>query len=301
MDKEIKIGMVGLDTSHVVAFTKLLNDPKNEFHIPGGKVVAAFPGGSPDFDLSANRIEGFTKQLHDEFGVRIVDSVEAVAEECDAIMLESVDGRVHLPQFQILAPYGKPVFIDKPMTVSLRDAEAIVGLAKRHRVPLMSASSLRFAEPLQIALADETKGSIFGVDTYGPMAIVPTQPGYFWYGIHSIEMLFASMQGRPQQVSVTTNDDHDLITSVWDDGRIGTVRGNRKGNNGFGALIHRQKGTQYVDAKAAKPYYASILERIMKMFHGGESAVDVEESLAIIRFIEAANVSRTTGKAINFG
>jgi predicted dehydrogenase len=301
MNKEIKIGMVGLDTSHVVAFTKLLNDPKNEFHVPGGKVVAAFPGGSPDFDLSANRVEGFTTQLREDFGVRIADSIEEVAAESDAILLESVDGRVHLPQFRILAPYGKPVFIDKPMTVSLSDAQAIADLAKQHRVPFMSASSLRFSEPLQAALADEAKGSIFGVDTYGPMAIVPTQPGFFWYGIHSIEMLFASMPGKPQRVSVMTNDDYDVITSVWDDGRIGTVRGNRKGNNGFGVLIHRQKGTQYIDAKAAKPYYASMLERIMEMFHGGESAVDIEETLSIIRFIEAANESRATGKAVELG
>jgi predicted dehydrogenase len=298
MNKEIKIGMVGLDTSHVVAFTKLLNDPQNEFHVPGGKVVTAYPGGSPDFDRSASRVEDFTNQLRDDYGVRMADSIEAVAEECDAIMLESVDGRVHLPQFQTLAPYGKPVFIDKPMTVSFNEAEAIAVLAEQHRVPLMSASSLRFAEPLQAALADESKGTIIGVDMYGPMAIVPTQPGYFWYGIHSIEMLFASMQGTPRQVSVTTNADYDVIVSVWNDGRIGTVRGNRQGNNGFGAMIHRRKGTQYVDAKAAKPYYASLLESIMKMFHGGNAAIEIEETLSIIRFIEAANESRATGKIV---
>ena len=42
----LKIGMIGLDTSHAVAFTKLLNDPNNPFHVTGGKVMMACPVGS---------------------------------------------------------------------------------------------------------------------------------------------------------------------------------------------------------------------------------------------------------------
>ena len=43
---ELRLGMVGLDTSHVVVYLKLFNDPKNKDYIPGGKIVAAFKGGS---------------------------------------------------------------------------------------------------------------------------------------------------------------------------------------------------------------------------------------------------------------
>lgn len=97
--KELKVGIIGLDTSHVVAFTGLLNDKNHEYHIPGGKVLVAYPGGSPDFELSIGRVKGFTEELQTKYGVEIVDSVEAVAEASDAILLESVDGRVHLEQF----------------------------------------------------------------------------------------------------------------------------------------------------------------------------------------------------------
>lgn len=299
MASDLKIGMIGLDTSHAPAFTKLLNDTNEKYHVSGGKVVVAFPGGSPDFELSASRVEGYTNELRDEYNVNIVDSPEAVAEQSDAILLESVDGRVHLEQFKKIAPYGKPIFIDKPFTVSSQDARDIVKIAAESNIPIMSASALRYAEGLSEVLADDEKGDIFGFDSYGPMAIQPTQPGLFWYGIHTVEMLFATLGKGCKHVTTTTNDDHDLAVGVWEDGRVGTVRGNRKGNTAFGALVHREKGTQFVDVYAHdKPYYASMLERIMPMFTTGKTPIDPEETLQIIRFIEAANESRETGKTV---
>lgn len=299
MSRTINIGMIGLDTSHVIAFAKLLNDEQNEYHVSGGKVTVAFPGGSPDFALSINRIEGFTKQLQEDFGVKIVDSPEAVAEECDAILLESVDGRVHLEQFRRIVSYGKPVFIDKPLAVSSEHANEIYRLAAEHNVPVMSTSSLRYAEALSEVLANESKGSIIAGDTFGPMAFEETQPGYFWYGIHSVEMLFKIMGSGCVDVMTSSTDDHDIIVGQWKDGRIGTVRGNRKGNNQFGAIVHREKGSQYVDVNSnPKPYYASMLERIMQMFHGEQCDIPNRESLEVIRFIEAANESRKTGSKV---
>jgi len=54
-----RLGMIGLDTSHVIAFTQIINNPKNNY---GCKVVAGFPGGSPDMPASADRVEKFTSQ-----------------------------------------------------------------------------------------------------------------------------------------------------------------------------------------------------------------------------------------------
>src|ERR1051325_9921270 len=73
---DLRIGMIGLDTSHVPAFTKLLNDPSDKNHVPGGKVVAAFKGGSKDIESSWSRVDKYTEQLQKEFGVKIVDSIE---------------------------------------------------------------------------------------------------------------------------------------------------------------------------------------------------------------------------------
>ncbi|MNY60808.1 hypothetical protein D3C86_1974080 [compost metagenome] len=50
--------------------------------------------------------------------------------------------------------------------------------------------------------------------------------------------------------------------------------------------------------KHPKPYYASLLEKIMIMFIAGTPDIDEEETLQIIRFMEAANESRWTGAPV---
>lgn len=296
----LKIGIIGLDTSHAVAFTKLLNDPTDQWHVKGGKVTCAFSGGSPDFALSMSRVKGFTEQMEREFQVNLLDSIESVARESDAILLESVDGRQHLEQLREIVPYQKPVFIDKPFALSSEAADEMIALATKYNTPVMSSSALRFSVGLQAAVAKRDKGKIMGADCFGPMDLVPEQPGFFWYGIHAIEMLFTILGKGSASVITKTTDRHDLITAKWRDGRIGTVRGNREGNNHFGALIHFENGTEYVDVSLdQQPFYASLLEQVMLFFRQKETNVTLSETREIIRFIEAANESRLSGKKMD--
>lgn len=299
MTQPIHIGMIGLDTSHATAFTKLLNDPATPYRVEGGRVTVAFKGGSPDFIMSSSRIERFTATVRDEYGVRLVERIEDVAEQADAILLTSVDGRVHLEQFRRIAPFGKPVFIDKPFAVTSEDAREIAALARQHNVPLMSSSSLRYTEELVQALADDSLGAIYGADCYGYVELQPTQPGLFWYGIHSTEMLYAILGRGCAEVYAVTNEHHEQVTGVWSDGRVGTVRGHRVGPRTNGALLHRKEGTQFADCGThPKPKYACLLERVMQLFRTGRPPIDLEDTVEIVRFLEAANESRATGKPV---
>ena len=185
----MRIGIVGCDTSHVIVFSKCFNKPDDADHVEGGKVVIGYPGGSEDFELSRSRVGKFTEQLKEEFGVKIADSPEAVAEACDLVFITAADGRTHLDYVRKTIAARKPTFIDKPLAVKSEDAREIMRLGEQHHVPIMSASSLRYAPPLLAALGDESLGKIVGADVFGPMPIEPTQGGLFWYGIHSVEML----------------------------------------------------------------------------------------------------------------
>ncbi|OIU69724.1 Gfo/Idh/MocA family protein [Rossellomorea aquimaris] len=296
--KDLNIGMVGLDTSHASVFTRLLNDSGGEHHVPGGKVIKAFPGGSPDFELSVSRIGRITEEVR-RHGVEIVDTLEETAEGTDAVLLESVDGSTHLEQLRRLIVYRKPIFIDKPFSLSSSEAEEMAALASTYSTPIVSTSALRFSEGLRDVLSRKDKGAIIGADCFGPMDMIAGQ-GYFWYGIHAVEMLFAILGEGTEAVTVNCNDDHDLIVGRWRDGRIGTVRGNRSGCQQFGALVHFEKGTEYVNVAAdAKPFYASLLEEIIRFFQGGSPGVKLSETLEIIRFIESAGVSRVSGERVD--
>jgi hypothetical protein len=300
MRKPLKLGMIGLDTSHVSAFADILNDPAHPYHVAGGKIEVAYPGiPSKDFELSYSRIENYTNELRNKFGVTILDSAEAIVEQSDAVLIVSVDGRVHLDLFKKIAPYGKPVFIDKPFAVNSKEAEEMFTLAAKYRVPLMSCSSLRYAEELNKELLRGKEDLILGADCYGPMPFESALPEYYWYGIHSVEMLYRIMGKGCDSLSVTTNEYYDSIVGTWKDGRIGVIRGNRKGNYQFGAMIHRTKTSSFVDASShAKPTCAGMLERIMQMFHTGQLDIEAAETLEIIRFLECANESRRSGTIV---
>src|SRR5947209_20513927 len=145
--KPLRAGIIGLDTSHAVAFTKIFNDPKAAGDIAKIKIVAAFPGGSPDVKESASRVAKITEQVK-AMNVEIVDSIPALLEKVDVVLLESVDGRPHLEQVKPVFAAKKRVFIDKPLAGSWKDGVEIARLSKESGTPFFSASSIRFYESI---------------------------------------------------------------------------------------------------------------------------------------------------------
>ncbi|BBI36283.1 Gfo/Idh/MocA family protein [Cohnella abietis] len=294
---ELRIGLIGTDTSHAVVFSSMINDIHHKDHIPGGRVVCAYAGGSADFPLSISRVDDYMNLLSDRFGILKMDSLQEVAESCDAILLESADGRVHLEQFQAIAPYGKPVFIDKPLALSAREAAEIHQIAKRWGTPIMSSSSLRYAEQMRECLAAIGRSNVAAAETRGPFIVEPTQSVYFWYGIHSVEMLYAILGTGCASISAWVEDDYEIVTGRWHDGRIGTVRLERRPDSRFGAVIHGEDKQRFSFeiSPDAKPFYASLLEQIMNFFRTKQSPIQWSETAEIIRFLEAAEESRKLG------
>lgn len=291
-----KIGLIGLDTSHVVAFTELLNDERHAHHVEGGRVTVAWPGGSPDFPKSIERVPGFTATLRDKHGVAIVDSPEAVAEACDLVFIESVDGRVHLEQFKRTLPYRRPTFIDKPFALRADEAREMVRLAGEAGIALMSGSSLRYAEQLQQALA-RGRDDIRGCNVFGPMQEEPTQPGLFWYGCHAIEMMVAAMGAGCREVRCLCNAEHDLLTAVWKDGRMAGYHGLRQAHGRFGLVLHRRETVESIDCHAGRPYYVGLVTALLNHLPHNRAGVASEELVEVVALIEAANRSRANGGA----
>lgn len=290
--KPLKLGLIGLDTSHVEVFASIFNDPAHPLHLDGARITAAFPGGSPDFPASADRVPGFTEKLRDRHGVAMLDSPRAVAEAVDAVLLTSVDGRVHLAQFTQIADLRRPTFIDKPLATTSADARAIAREAAARDTPVFSASSLRFAADLRAALGETEAGAIIGADFAGPMALQATQPGFFWYGIHTAEMVFTTLGPGCVGVRAVMTEHHEIAIGRWRDGRLGVVRGNRCGNGLFCGTVHRERGSRWVSSAVGAPAYLGLARAIDAFVRGGEPPVALEDSIELIRFLEAANESR---------
>ncbi len=296
----MNLGIIGLDSSHAVQFSRILNGKNEPFHINGHPVIAAYSGPiSPDFDMSWERMENFTRAVTNDWGVKLYSSIAEVMHHSDAVFLEQVDARKRLAQFQEIVRFGKPIYVDKPFALSTEECKMMLGLAKKYGVQVLSTSSLRFADSLTKALKQCESHAVIGADFFGPMPFTPTQPGYFWYGVHMIDMLYRTMGTGCSKVSVIHTEQHDVITGVWKDGRIGIIRGNRCGNKNFGGTVYHESGSVFVDvSQDRRGYYESLLEQIIRMFDTGHSPVTNQEMTEVVRFLEAAGESLALGREV---
>lgn len=280
--------MIGLDTSHAVAFTVLLNDPQAPGHVPGARVTAAFRWGSPELpEKSLARLEGFATELQQRYGVELCDSVDAVLERCDAVMIESVDGRQHLAIARAVFPARKPVFIDKPLAGSLADGLAMAQLARAHGVPWFSASALRFAPA--VTRLSSRRDAIRGAVALSPCEIEPHHPDLFWYGIHGVEMLYALLGAGCESVSRVAAPNGDVVTGRWRDGRLGVFYGHRgtRAQFGFEAVLPTE-----IVAEPVAADYAPLVRQIVEFFQQGRAPVSSWEMIEVLAFMEAADESK---------
>lgn len=290
-EEEIKVGIIGLDTGHVIAFTKTMNDPAAEGALANCKVVAASPKGSPDIESSTSRVPKYTEEIQTH-GVEIVDSIPALLEKVDAVLLETNDGRPHLEQVIPVLKAGKPVFIDKPIAGSLSDAILIFKASEKYRVPLFSSSSLRFGTNSQ-KVRGGSIGTVTSAQTGSPASLEKTHPDLFWYGIHGVESLFTVMGTGCESVVRSKSEDGMIrVTGTWSGNRTGVFE-ERKG---YGGTATGSKGTSEV---GAYPGYAPLVVEIAKYFKTGTLPVTPAETLEIYAFMEAADESkRQSGAAV---
>lgn len=291
---QVKVGIIGLDTSHSIAFTKELNGADKKEQYKDFKIVAAYPYGSKTIKSSYDRIPSYIDQVK-ELGVEIVPSIDDLLKKVDCVLLETNDGNLHLEQAHEVFKAGKPMFIDKPLAATLAQSIAIYQLAREYNVPIFSSSAVRFT-PQNQEFRNSKLVYVLGADTYSPATRELTHPDFGWYGIHGIEGLFTIMGTGCIEVNRMSSEGTDVVTGLWSDGRIGTFRGLRTGKGIFGGTVFTENGA--VPAGGFEGY-GVLLDQIIEFFKTGVSPISENETLEIFTFMEASNESkRQDGKII---
>ncbi len=288
--QEIRVGIIGTDTSHVIEFSRIFNDASDPDHVPGVRIVAAYKGGSEDVESSRTRVDKYAQELHDKWKIEIVDSIPKLCSMVDGILLESVDGRPHLAQAKPVIEAGKPLFIDKPLAASYQDAKEIARLASQAGVPFFSSSSLRYWAETQRLKNPQNLGRVLGYSVYGPSPTEPHHPDLMWYGIHAVEMLFTLMGPGCESVTRMSTDDQDVVIGKWKGGRLGVMRGFRSGLYAYGITAFTDKAVLKSDPQPFS--YRPLLVEIAKFMHTRVPPVSADETLEIFAFMQAAEISK---------
>jgi hypothetical protein len=288
MAEDLRIGLIGLDTSHVIAFTKIINDPKATGPLANAKVVAAFRGGSRDIPSSADRIDKYTETLTKQYGLKLYPTIAELCKNVDAIMLESVDGRPKVRQAIPVIDAGLPLFIDKPMAGSLADVIFIFDYAKKKGVPIFSSSSLRYGKTNQ-AIRHGSIGIVTRAEVHSPCSLEVHHPDLFWYGVHGCESLFTIMgTGCQSVVRRSTADGKIEVEGKWKGDRTGIFREGK----GYGG---KAKGTQGESEAGGYDGYAPLVVEAVKMFQTGKVPVSAQETIEMFAFMAAADESKRRG------
>jgi hypothetical protein len=291
MAQDLRIGIIGLDTSHSEQFTLRLNDPANPSHIPGARVVVAFPGGSPDIEESKSRVEGFTATVRDKFGVRIVGSVAEACKDVDAILLLSLEGRPRLEQMRQIIAAGKPVFMDKPVAASLKDAVEIYKLAATAQAPVFSASAVRwYPGVLEVANAEKDTGAQRHLLRSGARPAASSRPVLLRHSSHR-----GALHRHGRWLSVRDAHHHVLglrHRPVVGESRTGTLHAIHEGAKAYKLI--RFGDTQITEQKSEGDY-TPMLREIIKFFQTKQAPVSPKQTLEIYAFMEAAEESKRRG------
>lgn len=288
---EIRLGIIGTDQPHGVAFTRMLNDPASADHVPGARVVAAYKGGSPDVADSVKYMKECTDELRTKWNVEIVDDIATLCRKVDGVLLESIDGRTHLQQAREVIKMGKPLFIDKPLASTLKDAREIARAAKEAGVPWFSSSALRYSP----AVAALKSADVTGVEAWSPGPFEEHhQLDLSWYAIHGVEILYTLMGPGCEVVTRMSTPDSDVVVGRWKNGRIGTVRVVRPHAGYYGAVVFGPKYLLQTPAKVFAGYRPLVVE-IVKFFQSHRPPVSNEETLELFAFMDAAQRSKIAG------
>ena len=283
----IKIGIIGLDTSHSTAFTELLNGDSDDKFVKEFEVVAAYPYGSKTIQSSYERIPGYIEEVK-KHGVEITSSIAELLDKVDCVMLETNDGRIHLEQAMEVFKSGKICYIDKPIGATLGQAIAIYEMAEKYNVPIFSSSALRYS-PQNQKLRNGEFGKILGADCYSPHKVEPTHPDFGFYGIHGVETLYTLMGTGCESVNRMSSQDADVVVGRWKDGRIGTFRGIKEGPAIYGGTAYTPKGA--IEAGGYEGYKV-LLDQILTFFKTGVAPISKEETIEIFTFMKASNMSK---------
>lgn len=289
--EELKVGIIGLDTSHTIEFTRRMQAPDcpQDQKAEGLRVFNCMRFLSP-FQTEPDQ-DKRQKQL-EEWGVKVTRNLEEVLKGADAVMLEINDPSLHLGYFRKIMDGGKPIFLDKPPADNLKNAKEIINLAKEKKIKMFSSSSLRFA-PQIVQLSRESAKPKVTMST-GPVGKALAGSGIIWYGVHTVEMLQEIMGAGAKKVFARKDPLGLVATIEYSDGRRGIVQLN-DGVYNYGIFIHDEKGMKFLNVDTSR-MYTDLLKKIKEFFQGGEPPVSLEESLEVQAILDAIEESVQSGK-----
>ena len=294
MKEEIRVAVIGLDTSHSVEFPRRMQDPEcpAETRVEGLRAATCLRFETP---FTNPKVLDERQQQLEKWGVKVTENFDEAVAGCDAVMIEINDPAYHLEYFKKCMKSGKPIFLDKPLADTYKNGKAIAGLAEEKHVKVISSSPLRYSQSLADACGKVKKPT--QAYCYGPLGIPAVGSGIVWYGVHSFEMLERAMGRGALSVDVKKDDAGAVAIVEYPEKRRGIVE-LTVGNYAYGGTIRDEKASApfIVDGSM---FYTEELRVLHKFFKTGEAPICLDDALEVMNMLDAAAQSYETGRPVS--
>jgi predicted dehydrogenase len=283
-NKVFRLGVIGIDNSHAVAFSQRIN-AANDAGETKCRVTSIWHDDKPDtpVERAQKHLELVLKE-----GVKEIDTLEHMLDQVDGVILVQVNGNKHYDLARPVLEHNLPLFIDKPMTCDLPQAKKLLDETRRGHARIFSSSSLRWV-PEIASLDHAALGKIVAIDAFGPSGHNPTMEGLYFYGVHVVEMIDQIWGPGVKRISAVAMPDRELFDLEYKDGRYARVRLDRKGKYVFGATVHGEKDVKQFIVQG--DLYKPMVQGMTKFFEGAEPPVKLRDIVENIAVMSAGNAS----------
>ena len=242
----VKIGIVGSDNSHAIAFSKLCNVAGGEdgLRVRGARVTHLF-----GVDQARNAEVAAAGRIP-----HIVADPKEMIGRVDAVLVVFRHGDLHRPHALPFLRAGIPTFVDKPLACKVADAKRLVSAAGTSGTPLTSFSTVRFApDTVKVVKAVRQQGPAAGGAVFGPADPDSQYGGLIFYGIHAVEVMLEVFGYDVASVRAMRTAAGVVADCLYRDGAVVSLQFLRQAR-GFGVLAHTRKGHVYQELDLSTCY-----------------------------------------------
>ncbi len=260
----IKIGILGSDNSHALAFSKICNlcDENGNYEYDDIRVEAIYGfNDDPEHTAEVAR-EGkipFIAKSYDEMFGRV-----------DAVMVVYRDGKHHLDHILPFLEKGYPVWVDKPIVTTREDASKLCEAVKKYGSLITGGSTMKYnyeTLTLKNKIATGQLGNVTGGFMNFPGDLNSEYSGLHFYGPHLCEMCLSVFGYDAKAVSANAvNNGNINVTVFYDDKNVNINFNNKTGGKYYGMVLGDKNSvvTEFDLSVIYKLGFAKFVEMLRK-------------------------------------
>jgi len=279
-----RVGIVGTDNSHALIFSQIANGVDQANYVPGFQVTHLF-----GLDSKRNQEVAEKGRVSN-----IVSKPSEMIGEIDVAFIEFRHGGLHLKYAKPFIEKGIPIFVDKPLAASTRDARQLLQLARKKRVLFTSFSTLRLASAVQEFKSLLASEQPVYLSVLSPGDLKSEYGGLIFYGIHPAEIL-NEIAGQGVKGVMAMRKDKSINVALLHSKLVGSIRISPDIPYLFSIEVATKKSvlTKKVDTATV---YRDGMVKLKEMLDSKERPLTDKDMFEPVAVVNAVNKSLTTGR-----